>query len=324
MNRVRIGFIGAGSMANSVHYPSLAEMRDVKIAAICDMDEKRLKETADKYRVGNRFTNYREMIKTTDLDAVYIIMAPHLLYDPVIDCLKAKLNVFIEKPPGINLVQIETMANLAEKNGCKTMVAFNRRYTPLLRKIKEIVEKRGPIIQAAATFYKNIKVGLSYHTHPVDILREDAVHCVDTLRWMAGEARTVKSLVRKYHTQVYDSFNALIEFEKGATGILLANWAVGKRVHNFEMHAKGISAFVNAPTEPKENRAVIYADDKPKGKTISGTQAAGSKKFHKFYGYYQENRHFIDCLKKKKQPETSFPDAVKTMELVEKIYHNSM
>jgi len=324
MKKVRIGFIGAGGMANKVHYPSLAEMDDVEIAGICDLNTKRLNETADKYGVEMRFTNYLEMIEKINLDAVYIIMPPHLLHDLVIECLKKRVNVFIEKPPGISLVQIEAMARLAEKNGCKTMVAFNRRYIPLLRKVKEIVEEKGKIIQAVATFYKNIKVSLSYHTKPIDILREDAIHCVDTLRWMGGEVKKVTSLVRKYHAEVYNSFHSLIEFENGATGILHANWAVGKRVHTFEMHAKGISSFINAPTEPSENKAIIYADDKREGKIISGTEVAGSDDFYKFYGYYQENRHFIDCIKEDREPETSFSDAVKTMELIEKIYQSSM
>ncbi|HDJ89778.1 MAG TPA: gfo/Idh/MocA family oxidoreductase, partial [Thermoprotei archaeon] len=38
MDIVRIGFIGAGSHANRVHYPSLSEMRDVEITAICDLN----------------------------------------------------------------------------------------------------------------------------------------------------------------------------------------------------------------------------------------------------------------------------------------------
>jgi predicted dehydrogenase len=43
--------IGAGEMANAVHYPSLASFDDVEIAAICDLDTTRLNSTADKYGV---------------------------------------------------------------------------------------------------------------------------------------------------------------------------------------------------------------------------------------------------------------------------------
>jgi predicted dehydrogenase len=48
---IRVAMIGAGEMANAVHYPSLASFDDVEIAAICDLDTTRLNSTADKYGV---------------------------------------------------------------------------------------------------------------------------------------------------------------------------------------------------------------------------------------------------------------------------------
>ena len=64
LDQVDIGVIGAGSWSNRVHYPSLAELPDANIAAICDhhLDDGkpvRLNRTADKYGVKNRFTDYK-------------------------------------------------------------------------------------------------------------------------------------------------------------------------------------------------------------------------------------------------------------------------
>jgi len=315
MDTVRVGMIGAGSMANAVHYPSLAEFKDAVIEAICDLDQKRLDETANKYGVERRYRDYRDMIERNHLDAIYIVMPPHHLYDIVIACLNKGLNVFIEKPPGISLEQTRNMALVAKKNGCLTMVAFNRRYIPLMRKAKSIVEERGPIIQCMATFYKNM-VGQEhpYYQGAVDVLTCDAIHAVDTLRWMAGEVERVASNVKSIYADYENSFNALIEFTGGCTGFLVTNWAVGKRVHTFEMHAKGISAFIN----PNEG-AVIYSDNRDEGYVLKADEVAGSREFAKYYGYFAENRHFIDCVRECRQPESSFEDAVKTMELLEDI-----
>jgi len=315
METVKVGMIGAGSMANAVHYPSLAEFKDVRIEAICDLDQKRLDETAEKYGVERRYRDYRDMIGQNHLDAIYIVMPPHHLYDLVINCLKKGLNVFIEKPPGISLEQTRNMALVAKRNECITMVAFNRRYIPLMRVTRSIVEGRGPIIQCMATFFKNM-VGQEhpYYQGAVDVLTCDAIHAVDTLRWMAGEVERVASNVRSIYADYENSFNALIEFKGGCTGLLVTNWAVGKRVHTFEMHAKGISAFIN----PNEE-AVIYSDNSDDGRVMRADEAAGSSEFAKYYGYYAENRHFIDCVRECRQPESNFEDAVKTMELVETI-----
>jgi predicted dehydrogenase len=317
MEKVKIGMIGAGSLANSVHYPSLAEFDDVEIAAICELDEERLNKTAAKYEVEGKYKDYKKMVKEVDLDAVYIIMPPHHLFDLVIHCLNSKLNVFIEKPPGVMSEQTRNMALTAEKNNCLTMVGFNRRYIPLMAEVKKIVQERGPILQCAATFYKNsIGAGPYYHG-AIDILSCDAVHAVDTLRWMGGEVISAASDIRKLHAEYDNSFNALLRFENGATGFLLTNWVAGKRVHTFEMHAKGISAFV----EP-DDMAVIYADNKSEGQILKTSEVAGSEENYKFYGFYSENRHFMDCIKQNRMPDTHFADAFKTMELVDLIYRS--
>lgn len=315
MEEVKVGIIGAGSLANSVHYPSLAEFEDVEIAAICDLNEDRLKKTAEKYKVERTYHDYKKMVNEVDLDSVHIIMPPHHLFDLVIHCLNNKLNVFTEKPPGVTAEQTRNMALTAEKNDCLTMVGFNRRFIPLMVKVKSIVEERGPILQCAATFYKNSIGAGPYYAGAIDILTCDAVHAVDTLRWMGGEVAAAASHIRKLHAEYDNSFNALLKFEGGATGFLLTNWVVGKRVHTFEMHAKGISAFVDA-----NDNAVIYSDGKEEGQVLNTQEVAGSTENHKFYGFYGENRHFIDCIKQGQMPDTNFADALKTMELVGKIY----
>ena len=110
-----------------------------------------------------------------------------------------------------------------------------------------------------------------------------------------------------------------MKFEGGATGFLLTNWVAGKRVHTFEMHAKGISAFIDANDE-----TVIYADNKAEGLKMKAQEVAGSDENYKYYGFYNENRHFIDCIKEKRMPDTNFADAFKTMELVERIYRSQI
>jgi virulence factor len=54
---LRVAVIGAGWMANHVHYPSLAALDDVEIAAICDVDPTRLNQTADRYEVEGRYSD---------------------------------------------------------------------------------------------------------------------------------------------------------------------------------------------------------------------------------------------------------------------------
>ena len=316
--KIRLALIGAGNMANSAHYPSLAEFPDVEMAGLCDLVEEKLITTAKKFKIKHTFTDYKKMLDEIKPDSVYILMPPHLLFDLVIESLNRRLNVFIEKPPGITTEQTKNMARLAEKNNCLTMVGFQRRFCPVIVEARKKVEERGPIIQCVARFMKNYFAG-PYYNGAIDILTSDAIHAVDILRWMGGEVKKIVSSVKNFYAEYKNSFNALLEFENGAVGMLLANWVTGKRIFQVEMHAKGISAFA----EP-DDKAVIYKDNEEKGEIILTQEAVKSKEKHKYTGFFAENRHFINCLKEGKQPMTNFADSVRTMELVDRIYHSQI
>ena len=185
-NKVRLALIGAGGMANRVHYPSLAEMDDVEMVGLCDLVEDKLNETADKFEIEKRYSDYRQMIEETGPDGVYVLMPPHHLFDIVIHCLQQKLHVFIEKPPGLMAEQTRQMARLAEEQGCLTMTGFNRRFIPAFRKCRDMVREVGLLNQCVATFYKYHTAG-PYYNGAIDVLSCDAVHAVDALRFIGGD-----------------------------------------------------------------------------------------------------------------------------------------
>ena len=317
MKKVNIALIGAGGMANSVHYPSLRACEDVNLVGLCDMIPSKLQATAERFEIEVTFTDYKQMLEKTSPDAVYILMPPQHLFPLVIHCLSQQHHVFIEKPPGVTLHQTKEMARAAEKNDCKSMVGFNRRFIPLLREVKTIVEKQGPILQCMSTFHKNTP-DARYYEGVIDVLTCDAIHAVDALRWLGGgEVKAVASDINSFYSERENSFNALVKFTSGASGYLCTNWAVGGRIHTFEMHAREISAYINPYPG---GRAILHT---PNGITeITPEDAAGSNASHMAYGFYGESRHFVDAIQQNRQPLTCFADAVKTMELVTAIYQN--
>jgi predicted dehydrogenase len=320
MDKVRVALIGAGGMANGVHYPSLAAFDDVELVGLCDLVEDKLSSTADRFGIDGRYADYRQMIEETAPDAVYLLMPPHHLFDLAIQVLEAKLPLFIEKPPGVTTEQTQQMALAAERAGVVAMVGFNRRYIPLLTKVRDIVTERGDMLHCVATFYKHHFAG-AYYKGAIDILRCDCIHAVDTLRWMAGaDLADVVGDVRTLCDETYaNAFNALMRFDNDCSGVLLGNWCVGKRVHTFEMHARGISAFVDC-----NSVAHVYSGNSEEGLTLSATEVAGSEENRVYYGFEAQSRHFIDCVKSGAEPCSSMADAVKTMELVDAIYGTSM
>lgn len=310
--RVRVAMIGAGGMANAVHYPSLASFDDVEIAAICDLDPERLNATADKYGVERRYTNYVRMIEDTAPDAVYAIGQPHIMVDIWLWCLQQGLNLYIEKPMGLTIHQAHMLADLAEKHHCITQVSFQRRTCPMVCLLRDECLKRGPIVHAVCEFYK---CALSPYIAARDHMMDDGVHAIDTLRWMCGgEVVDVQSITGRVQVPDINLICALLEFDNGAVGVLLNSWSSGRRTFRVQMHAPGIVAEAE-----HETRGFLYADGDTTGVQFDTRQVAGSDEFFIFGGFQAKNREFIDAVKSRTLPGSHFGDAVRTMQVAETI-----
>ena len=133
VQKLRVCVIGAGQMANRVHFPSLTSLEEVEVVAVCDIDDARLGETARRWGIGRTFGNYREMIEAVQPDAVYAIGQPQFMYDIWVWCLVQGSNLYIEKPMGLTIHQARVLAHLAAEKGVVTQVSFQRRSSPLLR-----------------------------------------------------------------------------------------------------------------------------------------------------------------------------------------------
>ncbi|MCC6444535.1 MAG: Gfo/Idh/MocA family oxidoreductase [Armatimonadetes bacterium] len=312
LSRVRIAMVGAGGMANAVHYPSLASFDDVEIAAVCDLDAKRRTETADKYGIEKRYSDYVKMVEEIAPDGVYVIGQPHLMYDIWMWCLGQGLNLYIEKPMGITMHQARALAHMAEKKGCVTQVSFQRRSCPMVVRLREECLKRGPITHAVCSFYKcNIDPFLGARDHMMD----DGVHAIDTLRWMCGgEVADIWSTAKSILVPDINFIIATLRFDNGSVGVMMNNWTSGRRTFRVEMHAPGICAEAE-----HETRGFLYADGGAKGVEYDTRQVAGSDHLYVFGGFRAKNREFIDAIKTGGQPGSRFADALKTMEVAEKI-----
>lgn len=306
VSTIKVAMIGAGAMANRVHYPSLASFDDVEIAAIAELSPERLNATADKYGVEGRFGDYRQMIEQVAPDAVYSVGPPHLMYDTWVWCLQQGVNLFVEKPLGLTLHQADNLADLAARHGCITQVGFQRRVTPITAAMRDECLKRGPITHAVVSFYKN---QISPFTVAIDHMLDDGTHAIDTLRWLCGgEVVDISSVTKRVGVPDINFIQATLTFDTGAVGVLLASWSSGRRIFEIEMHAPGICAEIDP-----EVAGVLYADGDTSGVRKTSQEAAGSDEFYVFGGFQAKSREFIDSVKAKTLPSSHFGDAHKTM-----------
>ncbi len=311
---LRIGVVGCGKFASAVHFPALAELDEAELIAVCDLDEARLKEVAEKYKPRTTYTDYRKMIAEEKLDGVHVPVWPKHLKPIALDLIRAGQNIFVEKPPGMNLAECEEMADAAQRAGVLTMCGFNRRFAPLTLEAKRRVEEHGPLTHAVATFHKYMTKG--YEDDIVhSILRYDAMHHVDFLCWLGGGAPVeLHSHIARDGGEGFSSRHvALMRFEGGMTGILNSSFHSGTRVEKFEIHAKGAHAELEPQTE-----ATVWVEGAEAAKIAIGDVADGSVMYRRA-GYLQEDRYWFECLARKREPHASLRNCLPAMRTVEKM-----
>ena len=318
MEKMKICMIGAGMMANKVHYPSLASFDDVEIAGICDLNEQRVAQTADQYGIRNRYTDSRKMLDEQKPDGVYVIMPPQYMYDIVCDCLRSGLNTFTEKPLGMSLHQAETLTRLAEENGVITQVGHQRRSSPILNAMLDKCKAHGAVNHAVVEFYK-------CDIHPMysaaDHIHDDCSHSIDTLRWICGgEVVKVDSCFKRIGTPDINWVQSTLQFDNGATGVVINSWASGRRVFRTEIHCPGAYADVEL-----ENKAYFYENGDYDGQEFDCKEVAGGQEFYEYGGFKLKSREFIDSIKVGKCMTSSpFSDVLKTMRVLETIVAQSV
>jgi len=312
-DKVSIAMIGAGGMANLVHYPALASFADVEFAGICDLNAERLQATADRYGICKRFTDYRQMIGETAPDGVYAIGPPAAMFDIWIWCLQQGCHLYIEKPMGITWHQAQMLDDLAQQHDVITQVSHQRRTSPLLVKLRDECLQHGPVFYAVCEFFKCQPTPM-YGTN--DHMMDDCVHAIDTVRWICGgEVVEVQSHCKRLGTPDINFIDATLLFDNGAVGHVLNTWASGRRVFRVQMHAPGI--YTDAEVEGK---GLLYADGDYQGQEFDCFEVAGGSTPWEAFGFKQKNREFIDSLVTGVEVTSSpFRDCVKTMQVANTI-----
>lgn len=332
--KIKIGVIGAGGIANSVHMPSLAEIEECEVVAICDLHEEKAKALAEKYGVSSTYTVYHEMLAKETLDAVFVLVNPDCTFRVADDCMKAGCHVMIEKPLGINSYQAHSLARTAKATGKTAAVAMNRRHIPMIQEVLRRLKEVTDITQIDGRFMKFCDIAECWNY--ASAYNCDIIHAIDLVRYIAGaEPQKAATVVGSFHSPVDNAWSSVIEFENGILGTLRANYQSAARIHDFEIHGPNACAFINIGfADARCEAKIIYNNGKQIYSAASagvgsffieeldGIEIAGGSEYHQYYGYKSEDQDFIHCLLHGGVPLCTAEDAARSMDMVEFLLEN--
>jgi predicted dehydrogenase len=334
-DRITVGFIGCGKMANDYHLKELLGFGDVQAVAVCEVDRTRREHAQRRvgkaygdrtdYRGCAAYADFRELIARKDVDAVCIATPEHWHAIPAIDAMKAGKDVYCEKPLTLTLAEAKRCLDAARKYDRVFQTGSQQRsdvFGPF-REAAEIV-RSGRLGKV-----QTVTVGVGGPSRWCDLPAEEPEPGLDWDLWLGpAPMRPYNSTLspRGLHKH-FPEWRRYCEYaggghsDMGAHHYDIAQWCLG-------MDDSG-PVEVIPPLDPKAQKGVIYryangvvmVHGGPSGCTFTGTEGTlridrkhlssdpadivkeplGKDEVHlpKSPGHH---RNWLDCIRSRKRP----------------------
>ena len=113
MKQINVGIVGTG-WCGGIRAETCAANPLVKDLHVVETKPERLKEIAEKTNAVSAGTDYRDLLKNNDIDAIIISATPESIHYPMArDCLLAGKHVFLEKPIALELHEADELISIA-------------------------------------------------------------------------------------------------------------------------------------------------------------------------------------------------------------------
>lgn len=215
--KIRLGFIGANprsTWASQSHYPALMASPDVEMTAVCTTRTETAEAARKAFGAKLAFTDFREMVKSPEIDAVAVCVRVPLHYEPTKAAIEAGKHVYTEWPLARNTAEAEELAALARAKGVQTAVGLQSRVSPALLYVKEQIEsgyvgevlcchadcmRDGPLERPSGrTWQRDFSLG-------ANTLTIANGHVIDALRFVAGNFTRVSCMLTTQAKQWYET-----------------------------------------------------------------------------------------------------------------------
>lgn len=342
--KVRIGVIGTGGIAQSAHLPGYAKIPELcEIVAVADIRPEAVQKAAADFNVPHVFEDYHQLLAMDEVDAVSICTPNYLHMQPALEAFAAGKHVLCEKPVAMNAQEARRMVKAARQAGKKFQVGYNLRFSPHNQLLKKYVDggELGDVYYARAQALRRRGIPgwgvfIDKEKQGGGPLIDIGVHILDLTLWFMGHPRPVAASGVTYakfgkrddvvgflgqwdHTRftVEDFAAALIRFDNGATVVLESSFVANLPEDIFSTTLCGTHG--GAITSPFSTPAL----------TITKESHRSLQKFHpeipsaNVNTHYEEMRSFVECIREDRPPLVTGEQALAVAEIMDAIYASS-
>ena len=300
--KIKVGVAGCGYWGPNL-IRNFRALPDCHLKMMCDLSTARLKHLRSLYPEVEGETDYRHMLNGINLDAVVIATNVKTHFPLAKAALLAGKHTFIEKPMAASVEHCEELVDIAKKKGLVLMTGHTFLYSPVVKKIKEIIDK-GDIGDIRYISARRLNLGL--FQKDINVAWDLAPHDLSIILSIMGEMPESVNCRGSAHITpgIEDVTTMCLSFSRQRSATIQSSWLDPRKVR--EMTIVG------------SKRMIVYDDLAPLEKIRVFDMRVECPPHYDTFGEFQyayhygdmyspyikqeeplksECQHFLDCIK---------------------------
>lgn len=336
----RLGYAVVGLGIGMAHADAAYASRHAELVAVCDLQEDRLAKAQRKYPGVTLYTDVRELLKDDRVECISVCLPSAMHADLAVQAMEAGKHVLVEKPLDITPQRARLIEEARIRTGRRCGVVHQNRFNVNMYPIREALEqgRLGRLILGSfgVKWYRDqayYDKGGWRGTWEMDgggSLMNQAIHTVDLMGWLMGEAASVTSHMGIYnhHIQTEDATATLVRFKSGAMATFVSTTCAYPGIST-EIMLYGTGGSIEADADCLRTWRLSDASDEDAEEEAmlarygGGNLAALPEDAARGFGHAHVVEDMISAVLEGRDPQVMPADALKSVELVCAIYESA-
>ncbi|MFW5400466.1 Gfo/Idh/MocA family oxidoreductase [Yersinia sp. 1252 StPb PI] len=327
-SKLKGAVIGCGFFAQN-HLAGWKDIEDVDIVAVCDLDIEKAKAAAEKFGIAHYTDDANALLAAQTLDFVDLPTTMETHEALVRIAVSHHIAVIVQKPFAPDLAGCRRMVAMAQAANVPLMVHEDFRFQNVFRAAKKIIDsgELGELTFGRLSWRTAIDV---YSNQPYLIkvkrfmIMDVGIHLLDLARFLFGEVQGVFCRTQQIKVGIAgeDAATLLLSHENGATTVLDFSYASQRYPDPFPQTLVEIEGTAGTLLIGADQVLTLHTQGESRQEKIEHDARSWTSEPWKQIqdSVVHTQRHFIECLRQNREPETSGRDSLLTYGLLEAAY----
>ncbi len=252
---MKAALVGTGRIAHQ-HLACLNTLKNVSLAAVCDLSAVSAEAAAERFGAGAWFTDYATMLANTNPDVVHVTTPPQSHFRLAMEAIDTGSHVIVEKPAGLDYGEVLALIERAETAGKALIENYNYIFNAPVQQMLALIESgdAGKVTHVDIALCEDVvSAGSAFLDpnvpHPTLSLRGGAIgdflpHLASLTNALVGPHRTAASIWKKLGPSTplpSDEFRGFVDAERGTATVSFSGHTQPD-VFSIRLHATGLRA----------------------------------------------------------------------------------